>query len=257
MTSTPYLNRTSAEWIAYFEDNKLRLLPQPWDDTYRLTPRETATILKSLQQFQLGESSEGNHLKAHAARYAERSGDADYPAALTLFIQEEQRHAASLGRFMVQQHLPLAHSNPVDGVFRLLRRVANLEMACVAMLTAEIIAVPYYTALHDATESPLLRQICRQLLRDEVQHLRFQTDNLARLRHGRSALVMALTRRMQRALFAVTLRVVWCGHQTVLRAGGLSAAKFRAVAWTRYQRTVGTRAIRAASLPRYHQEAAR
>ncbi len=257
MTSVPALNRTSSEWIAYFEDNKQRLLKQPWEDDYRLTAREAATILKSLQQFQLGESSEGHNLKAHAARYAERSGDVDYPAALALFIQEEQRHAASLGRFMVQQHLPLAHSDWVDSVFRLVRKAATFEMACIAMLTAEIIAVPYYTALHDATESPLLRQICRQLLRDEIQHLRFQTDNLAKLRRGRSALSMATSRWVQRALFAATLRIVWRDHHGVLKAGGLSAAKFREVAWMRFHRTLSTRAIRAAHLPRYHREVAR
>jgi hypothetical protein len=257
MTRSLTLNRTSAEWIAYFNENKQRLLSQPWGDDYRLTPREAGTILKSLQQFQLGESSEGNNLKAHAARYAERSGDSDYPAALQLFIQEEQRHASSLGRFMVQEHLMLAHANPVDSLFRIVRKVATFEMACIAMMTAEIIAMPYYTALHDATSSPLLRQICRQLLRDEVQHLRFQQDNLARLRQGRSALGMTVTRWVQRTLFALTLRIVWRDHQDVLKAGGLSAAKFRDVAWMRYYRTVGTRAIRAVNLPRYHGQAAR
>ncbi len=257
MTPLPPLNRTSAEWNSYFNENRQRLLAQPWDDDYRLTPREAAIILKSLQQFQLGESSEGRRLKAHAARYAERSGDVEYPAALALFIQEEQRHAASLGRFMAQQLLPLAHSNWVDSAFRLIRRAVNFEMACIAMIIAEIIAVPYYAALHDATESPLLRQICRQLLRDEIQHLRFQQDNLAKLRHGRPALGMALTRWFERALFAVTLRIVWRDHHEVLQAGGLSAAKFRAVAWVRFQRILGARAIRTTHLPRYHRETAR
>ena len=45
--------------------------------------------------------------------------------------------------------------------------------------------MPYYSALHDATGSPMLRAICRQILRDEAMHLKYQGQTLARLAQGR------------------------------------------------------------------------
>src|SRR5262249_36299608 len=107
----------------------------------------------------------------------------------------------------------------------------NLELSVMAMLTAEIIAVPYYKALHDATNSPLLRQICRQLLRDEMQHLRFQLAALSKLDERHSPIGAALARLAHRILFAGTILIVWQQHHTVLTAGQSSFRKFWQSNW--------------------------
>src|SRR5262249_39529439 len=179
-------------WIGYFERNAANLLEIDWQEAYQLAPAERNRIARSVQQFQLGESSEGNHVLAQARRYADSTGDERYVPALRLFIKEEQRHSQYLGRFMQAQNLPLAQVDSVDNVFRFLRRAFNLELSIMAMLTAEIIAVPYYNSLAAATESPMLRQICRQLLRDEAQHLHFQLEMLDQLRQPRSPITNAL-----------------------------------------------------------------
>lgn len=223
-------------WIQYFQHNRENLLPIDWDDTYRLSGYEKTAILNSIQQFQLGESSEGRCLIEAARRYADRSGDAEYVTALQLFIQEEQRHARDLGRFMMQQHLSLAQTHWVDSIFRWLRRSFNLEVSIVTLLMAEIIAVTYYKALHDATAAPVLRGLCRQILHDEAQHLRFQIDILSRLRKGRSAIGFLLTNILQRILFSGTLMVVWSGHYPVLRAGRTSLGQFWWLNWRLFNR---------------------
>jgi hypothetical protein len=230
----------SENWISYFGHNRDHLMTINWDDNYRLTPAEVQTITRSLQQFQLGESSEGRHILAQARRYAERSGDTEFVPALELFIKEEQRHSGDLARFMQQQGLPLTNAHWVDTVFRGLRAAFNLELSVMAMLTAEIIAVPYYKALHDATKSPLLRDICRQLLRDEMQHLNFQMDILGKLRRNRSALGMAAALLVQRTLFCGAVLVVWQQHRQVFHAGGFSFGKFWKVAWQRFNRTMAS-----------------
>ncbi len=226
-------------WIQYFQQNREDLLPIDWDDTYRLSSYEKTAILESVQQFQLGESSEGRCLLEAAKRYADGSGDAEYVTALQLFIQEEQRHARDLGRFMMQQHLPLAQTHWVDSIFRWLRRAFNLEVSVVVLLMAEIIAVTYYKALHDATAAPVLRGLCRQILRDEVHHLRFQIDTLARLRQGRSPIGFLLTHCLQRILFSGILMVVWSGHYPVLLAGRTSLGQFWWLNWRLFNRLFG------------------
>jgi hypothetical protein len=221
-------------WITYFEQNAANLINIYWDDGYKITPQEASVVARSLAQFQLGESSEGNHVLMLAQRYIAASGDETYLPALKLFIKEEQRHSKYLARFMEQQNLPLAQSDLVDGVFRMLRHIFNLKLSIMAMLTAEIIAVPYYKSLHNATRSPLLRQICAQLLRDEMQHLQFQLDALSQLRHQRTLGNIVVNHSIHCLLFALTILIVWKQHQAVLRVGGYSFPKFWRVNWGRF-----------------------
>jgi hypothetical protein len=228
------LQRNWETWIAYFEHNAMHLLSIDWDEKYQLTQAERSRITQSLQQFQLGESSEGKHVISQAQRYVSSSGDESYLPALRLFIKEEQRHAEYLGRFMQKQAIPLAHSHPVDSVFRFLRRALNLELSIMAMLTAEIIAVPYYRSVYDATNSPLLRQICRQLLRDEVHHLQFQLDALSKLAEKRSSLLSTITHLFHRILFAGTVLIVWQQHRPVLRSAHYTLIKFWRANWQQF-----------------------
>ena len=223
-------------WIRYFERNALNVMPIDWQEKYRISPLEATRITRSIQQFQLGESSEGKHLQELARRFATSTGEHDYLPALQLFIKEEQRHSQFLARFMAAQQLPLSRTNPVDSIFRFLRRAFTLELAIMAMLTAEIIAVSYYKSLHDATASKCLRQICRQLLRDEAQHLQFQVETLRRVRRNRSPAAIALSDTIHRVLFGGALLVVWQQHRPVLNAGGYTTRKFWRVNWQRFNR---------------------
>ncbi|MGI9175549.1 MAG: hypothetical protein ACR2GR_09560 [Rhodothermales bacterium] len=92
--------RTASDWRAYFEGNRERLLVLPWDAPINLSDDEWTAVAWSVQQFQLGESSEGTHLRQRAEVYAARTADPAYAEAIELFITEEQRHARDLGRFL-------------------------------------------------------------------------------------------------------------------------------------------------------------
>src|SRR4051794_26970290 len=92
--------QTSAECADHFAKNLGVLLPMPWEQAANWSDGEKAAMGPSLQEFQLGESSEGTHLLARAAKYAEETGDDCYPDAMAMFVREEQRHARLLGRFL-------------------------------------------------------------------------------------------------------------------------------------------------------------
>jgi hypothetical protein len=226
------------DWIGYFAANREKRMAIPWNAGRELSFAERETILSSLQQFQLGESSEGKRLIELAQEYAEKSGDWDYLGALRLFIKEEQTHAADLGRFMDEQGLAKLEAHPVDGIFRFLRRSMNLELAIIVLLSAEIVTISYYKALHDATESPSLRTICRQILKDEIQHLNFQTTTLGKLRRNRASFLLWLGHQAERLFFAGTLLVVWMGHAKAYQAGGFSFGKFFRANWGRFEHTL-------------------
>lgn len=213
-------------WLAYFQENARNLLALPWDDGAALTAEERRVIGPSIRQFQLGESSEGNHLRRLAAVYAARTGDAAYAEAMTLFIREEQRHGYDLGRFMDLAGIPRATAHWSDTIFRTLRKLSNLEMMLSVLLVAEMIANVYYAALREATASPLLRALCRQILRDEAAHVRFHVERLALLRARRRA-SLGPTHAVYRQFFRAATYVVWYTNAAVFRRAGLSFETYR------------------------------
>src|SRR2546426_2326227 len=151
---------SSHQWCAYFRANREALLKLPWERGAELTESERETIACSLQDFQLGESSEGHHLLERARRYAARTGDQAYAEAIELFIREEQRHAGDLGRFLQLAGIPLATGTWLDSLFRRLRRLAGLGLCLCVLLTAETIGMVYYLALRRSTGAALLRRVC-------------------------------------------------------------------------------------------------
>jgi len=211
--------RPSEFWEGWFRRSLDNPPEVPWERAVKLTESERTTICSSVQEFQLGEQSEGRHLKRAARDYAQRSGDAAYSRAVELFIREEQHHAALLGRFMDLAGIERVRHTFVDSVFRRLRRFAGLETSICVLLTAEVIAKVYYRALLAATASAALRAICRRILQDEAHHVEFQSERLAILRRNRSRWRIAAAVAAQRLLFAGSVAVVWLRHRPVLRSG--------------------------------------
>jgi hypothetical protein len=221
----------SAAWVEHFKRSLLRSDIVSGTTPVELSPAEVDAIAASVQEFQLGESSEGRHLITAGYRYAAVSGDYAYVTALRLFIAEENRHAQELGRFLDLAGMPCVSASWPDAVFRILRRRAGLELSIVVLVTAEIIAKVYYAALRDATGSPVLRRLCEQILRDERHHVHFQSQRVALLRTHRSRLSILVRVGLHRFLLAGTCVVVWRKHGRAMRAGGFGFGRFWRATW--------------------------
>jgi hypothetical protein len=222
---------SARRWCEYFLGNAKSLMDLPWQRGAELTEAEKSAVAASIQDFQLGESSEGKHLLMRAHAYAGRHDDPSYASAMELFIREEQRHARDLGRFLSLAEIPLARRTRLDSIFRWLRRRAGLELCITVLLTAETVGTVYYKALRRATGSLLLRRICEQLLRDEVQHVRFHAERLAIIARQRLAWKTWLARAGHRLLFAGSSLAVWLKHRRALRAGGLNFLRYWRSCW--------------------------
>jgi len=222
---------SSKQWREYFTDNSRESSLLRCQTKVRLHDYERRAVIKSLQAFQLGESSEGLHLYRCAEKYAKTTGDVQYLEAIKLFIREEQRHAQYLARFMDMAVIPLARKVFIDHVFRMLRQLGGLECSIGVLITAEIIAKIFYRALHDAIQSDFLRAICDQVLRDERMHVHFQAERLAIIRKNRKQLMLVVTNYIQRFLFAGTVLVVWMKCKRTLRAGDYTFTSFFSDCW--------------------------
>jgi hypothetical protein len=221
-------------WLNHFEYHAQhpRCVPHGLSDLLR--PDERRLIARSIATFQLGEQSEGRTLLRAAQRFAQERRIPALARIAELFIGEEQRHAASLRAFMEDHHIALQRTDWTDRVFRLVRRLAGLELYINILIGAELIGIVYYRALEAATDCQRLRALCRGLVSDELAHVGFESQLLLALRADRAAPVQTLIRLVHRAFFAGTAGVVWLTHRSVLHRGGYGARRFLRVCLSQY-----------------------
>jgi hypothetical protein len=193
----------------------------------QLTEEERRTITPSIQQFQLGEGSRGQRLLERGQKYGRSVNDPLFAGALDLFIKEEQQHSRYLAAFMQSQSIPLTQKHWVDSVFCKLRGLAGLELSLTVLVTAELIAAPYYRALRAATGSPILKMICTRLLEDEANHLKFQASMLALVAFARPRAIHWAFGELHRLFLLGTILVVWIEHRAVFEAAGYSFRRFK------------------------------
>jgi hypothetical protein len=230
------MSRTNQEWVDYFRWNGTVAMRIPWHLGADLRDDERALIARSIAIFQLGESGEGRHLFRFARAWAERSGDDFYCEAARLHIAEEGRHSAVLRRFMNLNSIAAFKGGSSNAIFKTLRNaLGSLEISIAVLVSAELIAKVYYPALRMATQSEVLRALCDQIHREEIAHVEFQTEQLARLRVVRSHLLGSATRFLHRLLYYPTVLTVWMSHRRVLKADGLTFATF----WSHCSKELG------------------
>jgi hypothetical protein len=223
---------TSREWVDLFTANRAVWARFSFDEDPGVTLAEIRPILKSIQAWQLGETSGGRHLRNAARRYAAATGDVDFIAAAEGFIVEEQTHGEALGIFLDKIGAPRIRKYWGDSVFRLFRyALPNIETWTTIVIQIETMALIFYSALRRATPSPLLERICTQMLRDEIPHLHFQFERLGMIHAGRRPILLRATYAAQRLLFLCVVLAVWFENRRMLRAGGFTFADYWRQSW--------------------------
>ncbi|HEX3949818.1 MAG TPA: hypothetical protein VHW95_08215 [Steroidobacteraceae bacterium] len=212
-------------WLNHFEHHaRRRRVQRSLSDVLR--PHERHLIACSIAIFQLGEQSDGRLLLRAAERFANQNGAPNVARIFELLIREQQRHARLLRAFMQDHGIRSKKADCTDRVFRLIRRLAGLQLYVSVLICAELIGQVYYRALESVTDCKRLQVLCRSIVSDELAHVGFESQLLFELRAGRPAPLRAVARPAHRAFFAVTAGVVWLTHRSVLSRGGHSARSF-------------------------------
>jgi hypothetical protein len=212
----------SAEWRAYYRQNRLDRLPVAWDAPVGAVAR---AVRVSVARFQLGESSEGRRLRA----LAWRTGDAAYAEAIELFIREEQEHARLLGTVLDRWEARQLRRHWSDWLFRRCRHLLGFYEEIAVLLMAEIVALKYYSVLWNGTRDAAVQRVCEQMLHDEKFHVRFHCEYLHHRFGGRRWAGRLLT-----AMFAGASAVVAWNHRAALVALGSSAEDFLDDSWRNF-----------------------
>ena len=202
-----------ARWREHFERNRVRPLPDlaaAWRD---LPPTWPAALARSLAIFQLGESKGGRL----ATEIDALPGlDADYRAAIKLFIDEEQRHGQLLALCVDGLGGRLVTTTWTESLFVAARRLLGVRFKLVVLLAAETVGLAFYRGLLARLPPGRLAACLDQICDDEVHHLRFHGDAFRGDRAFRLAWYPVVT---------AAAAVVLVDHRATHRALGISLAE--------------------------------
>lgn len=230
--------QNSENWVRYFSIN-LQQQRIDWTIAPDLTLTERQEILKSLQAWQLGETSEGVNLISAATKYARKLNDDKYLEAVKLFIKEEQKHGENLGKYLDLIREQRIKRNWGDSLFRKFRGLyTDMEFWTIAVITVESAAQIFYQCLKDATNCKLLKQICTDILIDEAPHIIFQTERLHTIFHQKSKLMKCLTYKYYYIFYFSTALVVWHAHQKLFKAGGVNFKNYWKKMKLKFKKTI-------------------
>ena len=216
-----------AAWQRFFAARRNRQLP-------RLEAVQTAaplppSLAKSLAIFQLGESGGGTIVdQVWDSRLP--GVDADYAAAMALFVAEEHRHANILAMCVRMLGGRLIRRNWTASLFVFARRLMGLRIKIMVLLAAEVVGICYYHLLATQLPHGRLRALLEEMVGDERSHLRFhcaflrsQTQGVAR-RH--------LFRIAWRLTMLATAVVVAVDHRAAIRDMGIGMSAVWRRIWT-------------------------
>lgn len=211
---------TTEDWLRHFEKNDERRLLPDFTKEPDLTEEEALLIFPSVQAFQMGERSDGVHLMKEVRRYVDQSGDHTYLECMKWFIREENWHSAYLKQYLNCYRVPDMKVSVLDQCFRELRHFGGLKGEIIVLVTAEIVSLSYYRALAACVNSPALKQICRQMLLDELPHIIFQAQTLKKLGFGFRDELAAV------GLMESVIAATWAAFHKVFVRGGYSLESY-------------------------------
>lgn len=208
------------DWLSHFTRNDQERLKIDFSEEKELSAQARALIFPSIRAFQKGEGSDGRFLRTAVSSFCKKHDLSDYEKAMDLFIREENWHSSYLKQYMAYHKIAELPHSFLDRVFRRLRRLGGLRCEVIVLVTAEMIALTYYSALERCTDSKALKSICGQMLQDEVPHAIFQSYTLSRFRNGFPA------RLFRWLLMEFTCLGVWSAFHKVYQKGGYTFSGF-------------------------------
>ena len=160
-----------AHWRKVFEARRGRPAPALLnDDPFVLGI--PASVSRSLAIFQLGESGGGTIVR-QAQQSLLPGLDANYAAAMALFVEEEHRHAELLACCVRALRGKLLRSNWTARLFVFARRLVGLRTKVTVLLAAEVVGLCYYRLLARRLPDCEIRATLHEIVADERTHLDF------------------------------------------------------------------------------------
>lgn len=165
-------------WIERFERNKANRVEPDWDAPMKLCGRTLANVLRSVEQFELGDGGGPACLIARNA--ADFSGTSpEMQRLVDLWFAEEREHSRLLGCAVERLRGATIKSHWSFSAFCATRRLLGVRFELQVLLLTEIVSTAYYRVLRRHVDDEAIEQMCGLILRDESGHVAFHRARLA------------------------------------------------------------------------------
>ncbi len=212
-------------WLAHFRRNHENRPEPDWDAPVTLPPGVVRPLVRSLEQFQLGDGGGPACLIAWDAE-SFRSATPGLRELVDLWFAEEREHARLLGASVARFGGTCIRGHWSFTTFCLTRRYFGVRFELTVLLLTEIVSTAYYRVMRRHGADPALRAACGLILRDEAGHIAFHRDRLARAgRNGRAG-YGPMWEACFRLLGLAAASMLWVNHAPGLKALGATGAEF-------------------------------
>jgi hypothetical protein len=212
-------------WLVHFARNREHRPEPDWTAPITLPTEVHAPLLRSIEQFQLGDGGGPASLIARDAdRF--RNSTRQMPALVDLWFAEEQEHSRLLGCAVDALGGTRIESHWSFTAFCQSRRVFGVGFELKVLLLTEISSTAYYRLLERHSPIPALAAMCGLILRDEAGHIAFHCDRLAA--DGKTP--NGFAGRLWAAQFCcfgyAAATMLWVNHGKCLKALGATRKEF-------------------------------
>jgi hypothetical protein len=219
-----------ARWKAHFRSNREDRPEPDWTAPVTLPAAVIGPLVRSLEQFQLGDGGGPAYLIARDRERFLSAGEGTRDL-VDLWFAEEREHARLLGEAVARFGGRCIRGHWSFTAFCLVRKWFGVRFELTVLLLTEIVSTVYYRLLLRHGQDPALRALCRLILRDEIGHVSFHRDRLARqARHGAARFGRLWAGRF-RLLGLAAATVLWVNHAPGLKAVGATRRAFYRAVW--------------------------
>ena len=166
------------KWIGHFTRNHASRPEPDWAAPVSLPPGVLAPMLRSIEQFRLGDGGGPASLIAHDAEKF-RGRTEEMRRIVDRWFAEETEHARLLGCAVKRFGGRIITSHWSFTAFCGCRRMLGVRFELQVLTLTELVSTAYYRLLRNHSPDGPLAAMCELILRDEAGHVAFQRDRIA------------------------------------------------------------------------------
>ena len=214
-----------AKWIEYFNRNKQNRPEPDWAAPVNIPCGILPPLLRSVEQFRLGDGGGPASLIAHD-KEGFRSSTEQMRTIVDLWFAEEAEHARLLGCAVKRFGGRFIYSHWSFTAFCLCRRVLGVKFELQVLTLTELVSTAYYKMIRAHSPDGPLAAMCELILRDEAGHVAFQRDRLASAGIPKPGLRGLLWRMQFLICGYAAATMLWINHAPGLKAIGGTRDEF-------------------------------
>lgn len=213
------------KWLAHFAQNRQNRSEPDWSAPISVSLRILAPLLRSLEQFRLGDGGGPASLIAFdAARF--RTSTKQMQVIVDSWFAEEAEHSRLLGCAVDRFGGRRITSHWSFTTFCFCRRVLGVRFELQVLLLTELVSTAYYRVLRRHSPDKPLAEMCSLILRDEAGHVAFHRDRLS----AETPLPFGIRGAWWQTQFwfcgCAAATMLWVNHGACLKAIGGSRAEY-------------------------------